>query len=189
MPNANAHDTIALALTPFTYLGAEMYWGGDHIMSGIATIAMVFAGLMFGPDLDLQSRPYSRWGPLRFIWKPYQVALPHRSVLSHGPVLGTVIRILYFSLMFALVAATLLYLRHTYLRGMQTTWTAEFHSVKGDMFSLYGQADKNYLWAGFVGLCLGALSHTAADLTWSTVKSAGRSVSGGGRSRRRRSRS
>ncbi len=189
MPNANAHDTITLTLVPFTYLGAEMYWGGDHIMSGIATLAMLFAGLMFGPDLDLQSRPYSRWGPLRFIWKPYQVALPHRSVLSHGPVLGTIIRIAYFVLMFALVATTLLYLRHTYLRGMQTTWTGEFNSVKGDMFSLYSQADKNYLWAGFLGLCLGALSHTAADVTWSTVKSAGRSVSGGGRSRRRRSRS
>ncbi len=185
MPNANTHDAITFALTPFTYLGAEMYWGGDHVMSVIATLTMLFAGLMFGPDLDLQSRPYSRWGPLRFIWKPYQVALPHRSVLSHGPVLGTVIRVAYFALMFSLLAATFLYLRHTYLRGMQTTWTKEFNLVKGDAFSFYGQADKNYLWAGFLGLCLGALSHTAADITWSTIKSVGRG-GGKGRSRRRR---
>lgn len=182
MPNANTHDAITFALTPFTYLGAEMYWGGDHVISIISTFAMLFAGLMFGPDLDLQSRPYSRWGPFRFIWKPYQVAMPHRSTLSHGPVLGTAIRVLYFALMFSLVAATLLYLRHTYLRGMQTTWTKEFSMVKGDMFSLYGQTDKNYMWAGFIGLCLGALSHTAADLIWSTIKSTVR----GGKGRRRR---
>lgn len=182
MPNANTHDTITFALTPFTYLAAELYWGGDHVISIIATLAMLFAGLMFGPDLDLQSRPYSRWGPFRFIWKPYQVAMPHRSTLSHGPVLGTAIRVAYFALMFSLVAATLLYLRHTYLRGMQTTWAAEFNLVKGDLFSLYGEADKNYLLAGFLGLCLGALSHTAADLIWSTIKSTVR----GGKKRRRR---
>jgi len=182
MPNANTHDTITFALTPFTYLAAEMYWGGDHAASIIATLAMLFAGLMFGPDLDLQSRPYNRWGPFRFIWKPYQVAMPHRSTLSHGPVLGTAIRVAYFALMFSLVAATLLYLRHTYLRGMQTTWAAEFNLVKGDLFSLYGQADKNYMLAGFLGLCLGALSHTAADLIWSTIKSTVR----GGKKRRRR---
>ncbi len=182
MPNANTHDTITFALTPFTYLGAEMYWGGDHVMSVIATAAMLFSGLMFGPDLDLQSRPYNRWGPLRFIWKPYQVALPHRSTLSHGPVLGTVIRIVYFLVMFSLVATTLLYARHSYIRGMQTTWSAEFNLVKGDMFSFYQQADKQYLWAGFLGLCLGALSHTAADITWSAVKSVGK---GGGKRRRR----
>ncbi|MGH9802748.1 MAG: metal-binding protein [Blastocatellia bacterium] len=184
MPNADTHDIITYVLAPFTYLGAEMYWGADHLMSVIATGAMLFSGLMFGPDLDLMSRPYKRWGPLRFIWKPYQIALPHRSTLSHGPVLGTAIRIVYFALMFSLVAATVLYLRHVYIRGMQTTWAAEFNLVKGDMFSLYGQADKNYLWAGFLGLCLGALSHTAADITWSTIKSVGRSA--GGRSRRRR---
>ena len=182
MPNANTHDTITFALTPFTYLAAELYWGGDHVISIIATLAMLFAGLMFGPDLDLQSRPYNRWGPFRFIWKPYQVAMPHRSTLSHGPVLGTAIRVAYFALMLSLVAATLLYLRHTYLRGMQTTWAAEFNLVKGDLFSLYGEADKNYLLAGFLGLCLGALSHTAADLIWSTIKSTVR----GGKKRRRR---
>jgi len=181
MPNATTHDTITLVLVPLTYLGAEMYWGGDHTMSAIATAAMLFAGLMFGPDLDLQSRPYSRWGPLRFIWKPYQVALPHRSVLSHGPVLGTVIRVTYFLVMFSLVAATFLYLRHSYIRGMQTTWSAEFNMVKGDLFSFYNQTDKQYLWAAFLGLCLGALSHTAADITWSTVKSVGK-----GKVRRRR---
>jgi uncharacterized metal-binding protein len=176
MPNGNTHDTITFVLVPLTYLAAEMYWGGNHTLSIIATVAMLFAGLMFGPDLDLQSRPYNRWGPLRIIWKPYQVALPHRSVFSHGPVLGTVIRIVYFLVMFSLLAATLLYIRHTYLRGQQTTWTAEFNMVRGDLFSIWDQTDKKYLTAGFIGLCLGALSHTAADVIWSAVKRGGSSA-------------
>lgn len=177
MPNGNTHDTITFVLVPLTYLAAEMYWGGDHTLSIIATAAMLFAGLMFGPDLDLQSRPYNRWGPLRIIWKPYQVALPHRSVLSHGPMLGTVIRIVYFLVMFSLLAATLLYIRHTYLRGQQTTWTAEFKMVKGDLFSIWDQTDKKHLTAGFAGLWLGALSHTTADVIWSAVKRLGSSTS------------
>ena len=183
MPNGNTHDAITFALVPLTYLGAEMYWDGNHTISIIATAAMLFAGLMFGPDLDLQSRPYQRWGPLRFIWKPYQVALPHRSTLSHGPVIGTVIRIVYFLVMFSLLAATVLYVRHAYLRGQQTTWTGEFNMVKGDLFSIWEQTDKDYFKAGFAGLWLGALSHTAADIIWSTLK---RSVRGSIKGRRRR---
>lgn len=170
MPNGNTHDTITFLLVPLTYLGAEMYWRGDHTTSVIATGAMLFAGLMFGPDLDLQSRPYRRWGPLRFIWKPYQAALSHRSTLSHGPMLGTVVRVAYFLVMFSLLAATLLYVRHSYLRGQQTTWTAEFDLVKGDLFSIWAQTDKQYFEAGFVGLWLGALSHTTADIIWSAIK-------------------
>jgi uncharacterized metal-binding protein len=177
MPNGNTHDTITFVLVPLTYLAAEMYWGGNHTLSIIATVAMLFAGLMFGPDLDLQSRPYNRWGPLRIIWKPYQVALPHRSLLSHGPVLGTVIRIVYFLVMFSLLAATLLYIRHAYLRGQQTTWTAEFNMVKGDLLSIWNQTEKQYFEAGFAGLWLGALSHTAADVIWSAVKRRGSSSS------------
>lgn len=170
MPNANGHDTITFALVPLTYLAAEMYWGGNHTISLLVTGAMLFAGLMFGPDLDLQSRPYNRWGPLRFIWKPYQIAMPHRSKLSHGPMLGTVIRVAYFLVMFSLLAATLLYLRHSYLHGQQTTWVAEFDLVKGDLFSFWDQTDKQYFAAGFVGLWLGALSHTTADVIYSAIK-------------------
>lgn len=169
MPNARAHDTITYALIPFTYLGAELYWG-DHTTSIIATVAMLFSGLMFGPDLDLDSKPYRRWGPLRFLWKPYQAALPHRSKLSHGPVLGTVIRVIYFLTVFSLFAATALYARHRFINGEQTSWQAEFDMVRSDLLTLLKETDERYLWSVFGGLWAGALAHTTADIFWSAIK-------------------
>lgn len=170
MPNADTHDAITYAFIPFTYLAAEMYWGGDHTLSLIATGAMVFSGLMFGPDLDLQSRPYRRWGPLRFMWKPYQVALPHRSLFSHGPVLGTVIRIAYFMVVFSFLVAGALYLRRVYIEGVQTTFLSQLEWVRDDFQKLWRETDGAYFKAAFAGLCLGALSHTAADVIWSSLK-------------------
>lgn len=169
MPNARTHDAITYAIIPFTFLAAEMYWG-DHATSAMATVAMVFSGLMFGPDLDLDSKPYRRWGPLKFLWKPYQVALPHRSMLSHGPILGTIIRIVYFLIVFSLFAATALYFRNRYVNGVQTTWQGEFDAIKADLFMLFNDTDKQYLWGVFGGLCVGALSHTTADIVWSAIK-------------------
>jgi uncharacterized metal-binding protein len=168
-PNARTHDAITYGLTPFTFLAAEMVWG-NHTISILATIAMLFSGLMFGPDLDLNSKPYHRWGPLKFIWKPYQVALPHRSTFSHGPVLGTLLRIVYFLVMFSLLGATILYLRHRFVYGQQTTWEAEFASIRKDIFTFWEQTEKHYFWGIFGGLWLGALAHTTADITWSAIK-------------------
>jgi uncharacterized metal-binding protein len=169
MPNARTHDAITYAIIPVTFVAAEMYWG-DHMTSGIATVAMLFSGLMFGPDLDLDSKPYRRWGPLKFLWKPYQAALPHRSLLSHGPILGTVIRIVYFLIVFSLFATTVLYFRNRYVNGSQTTWQAEFDVIKADLFTIFNETDRRYLWGGFGGLCVGALAHTVADIVWSATK-------------------
>src|SRR5262245_5515198 len=169
MPNARTHDAITYAIIPLTFIAAEFYWG-DHATSAIATVAMLFSGLMFGPDLDLDSKPYRRWGPLKFLWKPYQVALPHRSVLSHGPILGTVIRIVYFLIVFSLFSATLLYVRHRYVNGAQSTLSDEFDWISSDLFTLFDETDNKYLWGTFAGLCVGALAHTTADITWSAIK-------------------
>ena len=169
MPNARTHDAITYAIIPITYIAAQMYWG-DHATSALATVAMLFSGLMFGPDLDLNSQPYKRWGPLKFIWKPYQSALSHRSTFSHGPVLGTMIRIIYFLAIFSVLGATVLYLRHRFIHLQQTTWEAEFTTIRDDLFTMWRRTDQLYFWGIFGGLWLGALSHTTADIVWSTIK-------------------
>lgn len=169
MPSGRTHDLITFAIMPPVFAGAQ-YYAGELTLAATATVAMVFAGLMFGPDLDLDSKPYRRWGPLRFIWKPYQMALPHRSRLSHGLVFSTIFRILYFVAITTLLVATGLYLRQRYLYGAQTTWTAEFNRVSLDLGGFWRMTDKRYFWAAFVGLWIGAAAHTLADIIFSVLK-------------------
>src|SRR5919197_2468736 len=102
MPSGRTHDLITFALAPAIFVGAQIHWGRP-LVSLVATAAMVFAGLMFGPDLDLYSKQYRRWGPLRFIWFPYMIAFSHRSRLSHGIMLSTIVRVLYFIAVVALL--------------------------------------------------------------------------------------
>jgi len=169
MPSGRTHDIVTYALIPPTFLAAQWYWG-DSLVSSVATAAMVFAGLMFGPDLDLYSNQYKRWGLLRFIWHPYMRALSHRSRFSHGLLFSTPIRVLYFLVMVALISTVALYLRQRYLFGAQTTWGAEFVHVSNNLVSLWKGTDKDYFKAGFIGLWVGAAAHTVTDIIGSMTK-------------------
>src|SRR6201989_3113681 len=116
MPSGKTHDLVTLALAAPTFAAA---WGltGSLTLSAAATAAMVFGGLMFGPDLDIQSRQYTRWGVFRFIWLPYKWMFRHRSRWSHGIIFGTFIRVVYFVAMLAFVAAAIFYLYMSYVVG------------------------------------------------------------------------
>jgi uncharacterized metal-binding protein len=62
-------------------------------------------GLVVEPDLDVnritesERRLLRTFGPVAYIWiglwLPYAIALPHRSPLSHMPILGTLLRLAY----------------------------------------------------------------------------------------------
>lgn len=169
MPSGRTHDLITYAISPAAFAGAMIYWSSP-LVAVIAALATIFAGLMFGPDLDLYSKQYKRWGPLRFIWYPYMVALSHRSRLSHGLVLGTIFRVLYFIAVMSLLATAALYLRQRYLYGMQTTWNEEFTRVSLDLGAFWHRTDKQYFWGAFAGLWFGAAAHTVSDVVWSIVK-------------------
>ena len=77
----------------------------SFIIAIVATACFAFSGFMFGPDLDIHSRQYLRWPWLRWVWLPYQKRVKHRSWVSHGPVAGTVLRLVYLAL--AVIAATI----------------------------------------------------------------------------------
>jgi uncharacterized metal-binding protein len=169
MPNADTHDRITYICAPLTAAGAQYYWQRP-MLAALATGLMLFAGLMFGPDLDLHSRPYKRWGPLRFIWKPYQAALAHRSAYSHGPLLGTLIRIVYFLAIFLLLGSVVLYARDRLLYGSQLYLGEQYDLLRQDVLHFWATTEKPYFYAAFAGLWFGALTHTAADVTWSAWK-------------------
>jgi uncharacterized metal-binding protein len=100
MPSGKVHDRITVigagVAVPFYYLLAPQ---PKDLMAGVTLIAAtLFSGLLLSPDLDLDSSIYNRWGPLRFLWWPYQRLMPHRSYLSHSFVIGPILRVAYFAL-------------------------------------------------------------------------------------------
>ena len=111
MPGARTHDVITvvtgMALVPISYvaqarIGAlpEVALRGGAILVG----AHLLSGIMFSPDLDLDSAIDDRWGVFFWIWRPYMWAVPHRSrLLSHGLVIAPLLRLLYFYLMVVLL--------------------------------------------------------------------------------------
>lgn len=71
MPSGRTHDRITLWALPFV-TGVAFWQTKSGHLTLLITGGFLFGGLMFGPDLDIYSRQYQRWGFLRFIWLPYQ---------------------------------------------------------------------------------------------------------------------
>lgn len=94
MPSGRTHDLITAFTTPILIV-VLYYFGFSNNTNLIITSSYLFSSLMFNGDLDVPSRPYYRWWILRFIWKPYQYFIQHRSILSHGIIIGTMVRLLY----------------------------------------------------------------------------------------------
>ncbi len=61
----------------------------------ISATAFFTGGLWLSPDLDTNSLPLKRWGVLQGLWWPYKKVIPHRSIFSHGPFIGTALRVGY----------------------------------------------------------------------------------------------
>ncbi len=169
MPSGKTYDAITFILAAPTFLVA---WGltGNVALSVLATAAMMFGGFMFGPDLDIQSRQYTRWGVFRFLWLPYRMMFRHRSRWSHGIIFGTLIRVVYFAMVLALVVLGAVYLRATLVGGALpgVNEIAEAgRAIEGGVRHNLGQ---HAVWAGLAGLWWGAASHTLTDVAWSVLR-------------------
>ena len=92
MASGRNHDrATSLICLPFgLLLGLLM----GHWCGLIGGFAFLVGGLWLSPDLDTRSNALHRWGPLAFLWWPYRRLLRHRSVWSHGPLIGTTGRLL-----------------------------------------------------------------------------------------------
>ena len=169
MPSGKTHDAITWILAVPTYL-ATYYWTGSWGLAGMVTLATVFSGLMFGPDLDIRSKQYNRWGPLRFLWWPYQKMMPHRSRLSHGIVLGPAVRIIYFLAIAFLLVLAASYLRASVLGGEPLgTKDLARYTPHAESYALWLWSQKE-VWAILAGLWWGAATHTLSDMSVTIVR-------------------
>lgn len=172
MPSGKTHDAITVILAVPTFVAA---WGlsGSFVPATVATIAMLFGGFMFGPDLDIQSRQYTRWGVFRFLWLPYRMMFKHRSRWSHGIIFGTLIRVVYFAAVIAVLVLAGVYLRALLLGGA-TAAVPSFQQLSEAWRSIEanvsGSVGRHGVWAVLAGLWWGAASHTLTDVAWSVMR-------------------
>ena len=59
-------------------------------------VAHNLSGILFSPDLDMDTHIHKRWGMLYVVWIPYQMVIPHRHFWSHGLVIPPLLRLVYF---------------------------------------------------------------------------------------------
>ena len=163
MPSGRTHDRITLWGLPLvTGLTFALSWSGNITL--ILAGAYLFSGLMFSPDLDLYSRPYQRWGYFRWIWIPYQKTLRHRSLLSHGLIIGTTLRILYLSCWLSILGIFLLGIAQL-VWDVGLNWQILTQAAKRSL-----SQDTDEWIALFLGLELGAISHSISDWGSSAYK-------------------
>ncbi|QZZ23139.1 metal-binding protein [Leptothermofonsia sichuanensis E412] len=167
MPSGQTHDSITLWSLPLV-AGLTFERTQSSGLTLMVSGGFLFSGLMFGPDLDIYSRQYRRWGPLRWIWLPYQRGMRHRSLLSHGPLVGTALRILYLMVWLGALGFGL-----TVLGAIAFQWLGiveQWHLLA------YYQIEESTAWLGQVlqrhpaetialaiGLELGGVSHSLSD--------------------------
>jgi uncharacterized metal-binding protein len=107
LPAGVAHRRIA-SLILILILGGTVY-AYDDLVSVIGTdsvfeytflfcLGFLVGTYLLSPDLDLAgSDPARSWGIIQSIWRPYAWLFRHRGV-SHTPIIGTLTRLLYLSL-------------------------------------------------------------------------------------------
>ena len=104
---ASGKDHAKASLIASVPTGLVVGIGLSSIPYGIGTAIGSILGIALTPDLDQEMTTFFEWklirktGPLGFLWMAfwasYSLLIPHRSIWSHLPILGTIIRLLYIT--------------------------------------------------------------------------------------------
>ncbi|WP_071515764.1 metal-binding protein [Geitlerinema sp. PCC 9228] len=174
MPSGRTHDRITLWSLP-VLASITFVRTGSSSITLLVSGGFLFGGLMFGPDLDIRSRQYQRWGWGRWIWIPYQRSLRHRAFLSHGPIVGTLGRLLYFGVWLATIVLVAIFIWAIAwdIFGQTDSWQLSFQQVLTSSLQTIQRSLQQHphQWlAVLVGLELGAMSHSLSDWSGSLYK-------------------
>lgn len=160
MPRGRTHDKISAGALPVIYFCFIILFH-DLNIACIGLVAYLFASFMFSGDLDIASRQTNRWGSLKFIWIPYKKMFKHRSVFTHGFILGTIVRILYVFFLFLIC----LFCCSIIIGQNLSTFMEVLNYIKTFIFS-----HQKATMALLLGLEAGNSLHTASDLIGTYIK-------------------
>jgi uncharacterized metal-binding protein len=166
VPETQVHDRITIVsaalLTPVVLaVPSDNRWLSWGALIG----AHLFSGLLLSNDLDIRAIEYRRWGPFRWIWWPYERLVPHRSWVSHGLVVGPLLRLAYLALAVdlcvVLVALAVCGTGGDGL-GLMHRWHAFWAQLVSGFPRRFGE--------GLLGLVLGGALHSIPDWMQTTVR-------------------
>ena len=166
MPNAGTHDAITvvtgMALVPLSYtalLNYGQFPEAARLDAAVLVGAHLLSGIMFSPDLDIDSKIDDRWGPFYWIWRPYMWVVPHGSrSLSHGLVIPPLLRLLYF-----LVVSMLTFLSMAWLLGQIGVIVPDYHLQVIHYLEQLARTQPREVLAFLVGFITGSAAHSLAD--------------------------
>lgn len=144
MPDYKTHDRIGILTSSLTgvivgYISEPVY--------GIHAAASIMIGTwFFSPDLDISSKMQHRWSVFYILWKPYELLIPHRSILSHSGPLSATLRLVYF---FGILFAAMYFTMYPLLYDL--------------MGWIHNNAIIVFIW--YIGFCIADSIHVIADKT------------------------
>lgn len=161
MPSGKIHDKIAIfSYIPIALMGVFLL-KLSLIQAFILAASAYVSQTMFGPDLDLKSLQYKRWGVFRFIWWPYMITFKHRGKYSHGIIHGPLIRIIYLSSVIIWIA---MFIDFVIYKNIGISMIANLmpflkEIVRDSTFKL----SLKIFYVMFLGLFIGGFIHTLTD--------------------------
>jgi len=166
MPGARTHDVITIIsgsfLAPLTYLtllSQDISPETATLDSAILFGAHLLSGMMFSPDLDIDSAIDNRWGVLGWIWRPYMWAVPHRSRwLSHGLIIPPLLRLGYFA-----SVITLLFLGFAWMLGLLGIVVPNYHEQAASYLLQLTRQHSREVFLILLGFITGGAAHSIAD--------------------------
>jgi uncharacterized metal-binding protein len=132
--------------------------GNAVLDTGLLIGAHLLSGMMFSPDLDLDSAIDDRWGAFRWIWWPYTWLIPHRHFWSHGLIVAPLLRLAYFY-----GVLNLLIFGVAWVLGQQGVIVPNYHERLADALLLLIEQHPNQVLLFLLGFVTGSAAHTAAD--------------------------
>ncbi|TAD79749.1 MAG: hypothetical protein EA001_03130 [Oscillatoriales cyanobacterium] len=167
MAAGKVHDHITRIVAGCSFVAVGLATRNLNVATWIM-LGCWLGGYFLSPDLDIRSRPFQRWGPLRSLWLPYQKSIAHRSAWSHAPIIGTTLRLLYLGVMvgglvlvgmgcgaigFWLVGAGDRY------ASLETLLITQLQAL----FRFVWTDGGSHFWAGVIGVELGSIAHILTD--------------------------
>jgi len=151
MPGDATHIRAALAAC---VIGAIVMYSYDVAILTMIYIAIIFMfGTMYvSPDLDINSKPYQRWGTFRLLWKPYTDYVPHRGKLSHNIIIGPIMLCIWMTLIVGIVIAFFMIFWVPFIEPM----IAALGNMVDQIVSLKIEKDTWYMFVGFYGIIVAA---------------------------------